>query len=194
MGGPTGGSSAGAQRMRLSPEASGGMGLRRCKTTSCPITTQHHPSDRLFACQSIRASQEGAFVKITRRSSDCENDSIVWGGAGAHQVLAGAELPGAVPRQAAAPGHGPGGHFRADWTPHLPSAASIACHQITKGSSRRVFQIGGCATAVQAGLWALQDCNGIATCMKQLVMMVHIASCRSSVQLSACRHWSALVS
>ena len=131
MGGPTGGSSAGAQRMRLSPEASGGMDW----ACTAPLMIQHLPLP-------IKAT--GPTVKdvcdSVRRLSDCETGEFVWLCAGAHQVLAGAELPGAVPRQAAAPGHGTGGHFRAVWTPHLPSAAPIACHQITKGSSRRALQ------------------------------------------------------
>ena len=70
-------------------------------------------------------------------------------------MLAGAELPGAVPGQAAAPGHGAGSHLGADWTPHLPSAAPIACRQVTQGSTRHAFQTRVCDTAVPAAFWAL---------------------------------------
>ena len=110
-------------------------------------------------------------------------------------MLIGAQLPGALPRQAAAPGHGAGGHLGADWTPHLPSAAPIACHQVTQGSSRHGSQTNACDSAVPAGPRAMHEsrqirlsCDRLAACAPALVLVVDVASCSSLLELLNHRH------
>ena len=101
-------------------------------------------------------------------------------------MLAGAELPGAVPRQAAAPGHGAGSHLGADWTPHLPITAPIACHQVTQGQLKARFPDSRPVTQLRQQAFELcmravgsDPCSGIATCMSELVLQ-HIAPCMAS--------------